>query len=198
MLRRIGLPFRLTVAAGAFNAPKPSKSITSTMALGIGPEGYWGDGRAGKADGKRSEVCVIRHGAYVANKTTCIGVGIGKPIEHCLASTGRNHRRRVGRELQMAENLADHLGLVDDGDHAPPSLTAKGTHGHSVIRIGRAHKLMPSSSAALPLETFPRRTRSNKRCGRRFIRSERVRPSKANKFGNLAASPSPQSRKKRR
>ena len=64
--------------------------------------------------------------AHVANEPTHNGVGLGNPIERCLASTGRGNRRRVGRALQMAENLADHLDLGDGGDNAQCSLTAQG------------------------------------------------------------------------
>ena len=57
-----------------------------------------------------------RRCAHVANETTRDGVGLGNPIERCLASAGRGERRRVGRELQMAEHLPDHLGLGDGGN----------------------------------------------------------------------------------
>jgi hypothetical protein len=70
------------------------------------------------------------HCAHVAPEATRDGVGLSDPIERCLARTSRGKRRRVGRELQMAENLADHLDLGDGGDHAQRSLTAQGTRGH--------------------------------------------------------------------
>lgn len=69
-------------------------------------------------------------GTHGANEPTPNGIGLGNPIERCLASTGRGKRRRVGRALQMAENCADHLDLGDGGDNAQHSLTAKGTRGH--------------------------------------------------------------------
>src|SRR5262245_41903867 len=50
---------------------------------------------------------------------------LGDPIERGLASTSRGKRRRIGRELQMAEHLADHLGLRDGGDHPQRPLMAK-------------------------------------------------------------------------
>ena len=56
------------------------------------------------------------HGTHVAPEATRDGVGLSDPIERCLASTSRDQRRRVGRELQMAENLADHLDLGDGSD----------------------------------------------------------------------------------
>src|SRR5262249_3106441 len=46
--------------------------------------------------------------------------------ERCLARTSRGNRRRGGRELQMAEHLAEHLGLGEGGDNVQRSLTAKG------------------------------------------------------------------------
>jgi hypothetical protein len=47
---------------------------------------------------------------HVAPESTRDSVGLGDPIERFLASTSRGKRRRVGRKLQMAENLAEHLG----------------------------------------------------------------------------------------
>jgi hypothetical protein len=55
------------------------------------------------------------HCAHVAPKATRDGVALSDPIERCLASTSRGNRQRVGPELQMAENLADHLNLGDGG-----------------------------------------------------------------------------------
>jgi hypothetical protein len=72
-----------------------------------------------------------RRGAHVANEPTRDGVGLGNPIERFLASTGRGKRRRVGRELQMAEHLPDHLGLGDGGNDPERATAAKGTCGHS-------------------------------------------------------------------
>ena len=59
---------------------------------------------------------VPRRCTHVADETTRDGVGLGNPIERFLASTGRGKRRRVGRALQMAEHLSDHLGLGDGGN----------------------------------------------------------------------------------
>ena len=42
---------------------------------------------------------------------------LGDPIKRCLASTSRGKRRRGGRELQMAEHLADHLLVPSMGWH---------------------------------------------------------------------------------
>ena len=56
--------------------------------------------------------------------------GLGDPIERFLAHTGRANRRRVVRELQMAENLAEHLGLGDGSNNSQRPLTAKRTGGH--------------------------------------------------------------------
>ena len=52
-----------------------------------------------------------RRCAHGANATPRDGVGFGNPIARCVARTGRGKRRRVGRELQLAEHLAEHLGL---------------------------------------------------------------------------------------
>jgi len=50
-----------------------------------------------------------RRCAHGANATPRDGVGFGNPIARCVARTGRGKRRRVGRELQLAEHLAEHL-----------------------------------------------------------------------------------------
>jgi hypothetical protein len=65
--------------------------------------------------------------AHVANEPMLDGVGLGNPIERGLASTGRGKRRRVGRALQMAEHLLDHLGLGDGGHDPERAALAKGT-----------------------------------------------------------------------
>jgi hypothetical protein len=67
------------------------------------------------------------HGAY---EITRDAVGLGDPIARGLASTRRGNRWWVGRALQMAENLPDHLGLGDGGDNPSRPLTAKRTGGH--------------------------------------------------------------------
>ena len=54
-------------------------------------------------------------------------LGLGNPIERCLASTRRGNRWWVGRALQMAGDLADHLGLRDGGENPQRPLTAKRT-----------------------------------------------------------------------
>ena len=67
---------------------------------------------------------------HVAPEFTRDGVGLGDPIEGCLASTSRGNRWRVGRALQMAENLADHFGLGEGGENPQRPLTAKRAAGH--------------------------------------------------------------------
>lgn len=70
-----------------------------------------------------------RHCAHGANEATRAGVSLGNSIEWFLASTGRGNRRRVGRELQMTENLPDHLGLSDSGNDPERTALANGTGG---------------------------------------------------------------------
>jgi hypothetical protein len=71
-----------------------------------------------------------RHGAHVADETTRVVVGSGDPITMCLASMGRCDGGWVCGTLQMAQDLADHLTLRDDGDEPQRPALAKGTRGH--------------------------------------------------------------------
>ena len=57
-----------------------------------------------------------RRSAHVADETTCDAVGLGHPVERCLATTGRRDGWWVCRKFQMAEDLAEHLALCDDGN----------------------------------------------------------------------------------
>ena len=66
-----------------------------------------------------------RRCAHIANETARDCVGLGNPIKRFLASTGRG-KRRVGRELQMAEHLSDHLGLGDGGNDPERATAAQG------------------------------------------------------------------------
>src|SRR5215510_7106091 len=107
----------------------------------------WGDG-LGKGDLRRLEGGAISNGIATAQRgetpaapeSTRDGVGLGDPIERCLARTSQGNRRRVGRELQMAEYLADHLGLGDGGDNPQRPLTAKRTGSHSSSEERRVGK----------------------------------------------------------
>src|SRR5262249_20871846 len=67
-----------------------------------------------------------RRCAHVAHETTRDGGGLGNPIERFVASTGRGKRRRVGRELQMAEHLSDYRGLGDGGNEPERATAAQG------------------------------------------------------------------------
>src|SRR5262249_36640390 len=58
-----------------------------------------------------------RHGAHMAYEPTRV-VGLGNPVIWCLTSTGRCDGGWVGREFQMAKDLADHLTLRDDSDES--------------------------------------------------------------------------------
>src|SRR5262249_50421869 len=57
-----------------------------------------------------------RHGAHMTDEPTRVVVGSGDPVTVCLASTGRRDGGWVCSKLQMAEDLADHRALRDDGD----------------------------------------------------------------------------------
>jgi hypothetical protein len=57
----------------------------------------------------------------------------GGPGEGCLAATSRSHRGRVGHELQMPEELPEHLAWRDGRDDPQHPLMAQRTRGHSEI-----------------------------------------------------------------
>jgi len=116
-----------------------------------------------------------RRCAHVANETTRDGVRLGNPIARCLARTGRGKRRRVGRALQMAEHLPDHLGLGDGGNDPERATAAQGTRGHSQSQPapqepgsapGRG-----SSLRLLPIYTLLARRRDNRLSQRAMWRS---------------------------
>jgi hypothetical protein len=77
----------------------------------------------------RAEGCNRRPGAHVADEPTRVVVGSGDPVTVCLASMGRRDGGWVCSELQMAEDLADHCALRDDGDEPQgPVLTPRAVH----------------------------------------------------------------------
>ncbi len=54
--------------------------------------------------------------AHSASAITRDAMGLGHPVNGCLAGTGRRDGGRVCSKFQMAEDLADDLALRDDGD----------------------------------------------------------------------------------
>ena len=71
----------------------------------------------------------LRHGAHRGNGPPRAGVGLGHPVERCLAGAGRCDGGWVYRAFQMTEDLADHLALRDDGDEPQgPALTPRAVH----------------------------------------------------------------------
>ena len=65
----------------------------------------------------------------MADEPTRGVVGSGDPVTVCLASTGRRDGGWVCSKLQMAEDLADHRTLRDDGDEPQgPVLTPRAVH----------------------------------------------------------------------
>jgi hypothetical protein len=115
---------RSATVAGAGQASQDRGGERFRGALGGRPR----DGRLGTAGGGRfqTEVHTFRGVSHPSAART----GLGDLIERFLASTSRGHRRRVGGALQMAENLMDHFGLGDCGDHLQRPLTAQRTGGH--------------------------------------------------------------------
>src|SRR5215831_8037949 len=66
------------------------------------------------------------HWAHVAAAITRDAMGLGHPVTGCLAGTGRRDGGWVGSTFQMAEDLADHCALCDDGDEPQcPALTKR-------------------------------------------------------------------------
>ena len=160
---------RRATLAGAGQAAQDGGGERRRGALGGRPR----EGRLGKAGGRdangmaNAQRCETHlHCAHVAPEATRDGVSLSDPIERCLARTSRGNRRRVGRELQMAENLADHLGLGDGGDNAQRSLTAKGTRGHIQSKhMPQEPGPAPGRCASLrllPLHTLLARRRGNR------------------------------------
>ena len=116
-----------------------------------------------------------RRGAHVANATPRDGVGFGNPIARCVARTGRGKRRRVGRELQLAEHLADHLGLGEGGHDPERATAAQGPRGPSQSNHapqepgpapGRGSRLR-----LLPVDTLLARRRDHRLAPRAMRRS---------------------------
>ena len=82
------------------------------------PQGCpWEDDGVGKLMANRGLTCSrVCHPVTARTAPTRTGVGLGHPVERCLASTGRRDGGWVCRKFQMAEDLADDLTLRDDGD----------------------------------------------------------------------------------
>src|SRR5215813_13912961 len=69
------------------------------------------------------------HGAHRAYAISYTGVSLGDPVTGDLARTGRRNGRWVCSPFEMAEDLADHLALRDDGDEPQyPTLTQRAVH----------------------------------------------------------------------
>ena len=71
-----------------------------------------------------------RHSAHVAYEATRAVVGLGNPVNRCLASTGWGNGRWDGRELEMAEDTRDHRLLGDDGNEPQHALLTPGAAYH--------------------------------------------------------------------
>jgi transposase-like protein len=71
-----------------------------------------------------------RHGAHRDNGTPRAGVGLGHPVERCLAGAGRRDGGWIYRAFQMTEDFANHLALRDDGDEPQRPLRAQRAAGH--------------------------------------------------------------------
>ncbi len=68
--------------------------------------------------------------AHIASETTRDVVGLGNPIERCLASTGRGKRRWDGGELAMTQDARDDRLLGNSSNNTERAASAKGTGGH--------------------------------------------------------------------
>ena len=122
-------PLGAGVSPGAPPPPARPAAQRRAGAHGLDRPGCWGHISKGILHAQRDE----RHlrCAHVANEPMHDGVGLGNPIERGLASTGWGNRWRVGRALQMAEHLLDHLGLGDGGHDPERAALAKGTGAQS-------------------------------------------------------------------
>src|SRR5207244_7631546 len=67
-----------------------------------------------------------RRGAHVAYEPTRDVVGLGNPIERCLATTGRGNRRWDGGKLAMTQDARDDRLLGNGGNNAERAAVAKG------------------------------------------------------------------------
>jgi len=56
------------------------------------------------------------HCAHVAPETTRDVVGLGDPVERCLAHTGRSNRRGDGGQLEMTQAARNHRLLGNGGN----------------------------------------------------------------------------------
>jgi len=65
-----------------------------------------------------------RRGAHVAYEPTCDIVGLGNPIERCLATTGRSNRRWDGGKLAMTQDARDDQLLGNGGTNAERAASA--------------------------------------------------------------------------
>src|SRR5215831_14433422 len=70
------------------------------------------------------------HGAHRAYAISYAGVSLGDPVTGGLARTGRRDGGWVRCKFQMAEDLADHLALRDDGDKPQCSTLTERTRDH--------------------------------------------------------------------
>jgi hypothetical protein len=68
--------------------------------------------------------------AHIASETTRDVVGLGNPIERCLASTGRGKRRWDGGQLAMTQDARDDRLLGNSSNNTERAASAKGTGGH--------------------------------------------------------------------
>ena len=98
---------RLGGAGGGRGAPQGCPGVTTSW------ESRWP-----KTMAHTQPWAPLRHSAPMAYEPTRAGVGLGHPVARCLASTGRRGGGWVYSEFQMAEDLADHFALRDDGDES--------------------------------------------------------------------------------
>jgi hypothetical protein len=94
----------------------------------------WGEGLGKGGWKERSEVCDTRRCAHVADEPTRDGVGLGNPIERCLASRGRGNRRWDGGQLAMTQDARDDRLLGHGGNNAGEPHRHKGQ-----VAISRAN-----------------------------------------------------------
>src|SRR6266705_4833589 len=71
-----------------------------------------------------------RRGAHGASEPTRDVVGLGNPIDRCLATTGRGNRRWDGGKLAMTQDARDDRLLGHGGNNAERAASAQGTGGH--------------------------------------------------------------------
>ena len=74
------------------------------------------------------------HCAHVAPETTRDVVGLGDPVERCLARTGRGSGRWNGGQLEMTQDTRDHRFPGQGGNDAECTAPTKGTGGHIQVK----------------------------------------------------------------